>query len=141
MRSLRTWLLAAPLALALIVGCNKPTEENCRKALANIRHLLGTERLSQAQTSVEGEVRRCRGGSRRESVECAMNAKTLEELRACNLIDIPADASAPTAKEPAPASAPDPAPATDPSAAPAPAATPTPPAATPAAPAGSDAPP
>lgn len=85
----RRWLLAVSLSLGLM-GCNKPSEENCRKALTNIRHLLGTENLSQAGQTIEGEVRRCRGGSKRESVDCAIAAKTIEELRACKLVDVPA---------------------------------------------------
>lgn len=125
----RMWLLPAVLfsTLWLGAGCNKPSEENCRKALANIRHLLGTEHLSQAETSVEGEVRRCRGGSKRTSVDCAIKATTLDELRACKLMEIPANAPATPATDPAapaPAAAPTPAPAapapaTDPAAAPA----------------------
>jgi hypothetical protein len=115
--------LVAVLSAALLTGCNKPTDENCRKALANIRRLLGTEHLSQADQTVEGEVRRCRGGSKRASVDCAIKATTLDELRACKLIDIPGAATSP--KDPAPVApttpatpaaapaAPGPAPATD----------------------------
>lgn len=103
---------------ALLAGCNKPSEENCRKALSNIRHLLGTEHLSQASQSVEGEVRRCRGGSKRASVECAMKATTIDELRACKLMEIPAslDSGSGSGSAAAPAA---PAPATEPAAAPA----------------------
>jgi hypothetical protein len=127
MRYARIWLLPAALvsALWLGAGCNKPSEENCRKALSNIRHLLGTEHLSQADQTVEGEVRRCRGGSKRVSVDCAIKATTLDELRACKLIDIPATVT-PAAAPAAP---------TDPAAAPAPTApapTPTPAPAAPA---------
>lgn len=105
-RILRRAALVSVAVGALLSGCNKPSEDNCRKALANIRHLLGTEHLSQAEQSVEGEVRRCRGGSKRASVDCAMKATTLDELRACKLIDIPPSAgsgSAAPAATPAPA--------------------------------------
>ena len=69
--------------LVLLVACNKPSEENCRKAIDNMEHLMGTESLTQTG-GVEGEVRRCKGGSSKEAVECAMKATTLEELEHCD---------------------------------------------------------
>jgi hypothetical protein len=98
---LRRVALWSVLSGALLTGCNKPSEDNCRKALANIRHLLGTEHLSQADQTIEGEVRRCRGGSRRASVDCAIKATNLEQLRACKLIDIPTTTPAPATPAPA----------------------------------------
>jgi hypothetical protein len=101
-----TWLLPALFAAALFAGagCNKPTEDDCRKALVNIRTLLGTEHLSQADQTIEGEVRRCRGGSKRASVACAIKATTVAELRECKLIDVPAAPGEPAAsKDAAPA--------------------------------------
>lgn len=77
----------ALFALVLLAACDKPTTESCRKALANMQHLLGTENLNQ--TGFEGEVRRCRGGSSRKSVECASNAATLDELRKCEFYKVP----------------------------------------------------
>ncbi len=119
MRFARTWLgPAATLLLGLGTGCNKPTEESCRAALANIRQVLGTEHLSQADQTVEGEIRRCRGGSKRDSVDCAIKAKTVDELRACKIIDVPGAAPAPEA----PAAPAAPAPAAPAPTAPAPAA-------------------
>jgi hypothetical protein len=152
MRFARTWLThaslvaAALLATSALGGCNKPTEESCRKALTNIRHLLGTENLSQGAETIESEVRRCRGGSTRASVDCAIRATTIEELRKCKVGELPADAgAAPAAPAAAPSAAPA-APAAAPSAAPAaPAAAPSAapaapsPAAPPAAPAPADA--
>lgn len=64
-------------------GCEKPSEENCRKALANVRTLYKTDNADQ-HNDVAGDVRRCVGGSSKKAVECAMNAKTLAELESCN---------------------------------------------------------
>ena len=78
------------LVLVMLTGasCNKPTDENCRKALQNMQSLLGTENLN-AKAGVEGDVRRCKGGSRREAVDCAIAAKTLDQLRACDFMKLP----------------------------------------------------
>ncbi len=66
--------------VALGVGCNKPSNDDCRKAIVNMQTLIGTE---NQQTDLEGEVRRCRGGSSREAVDCAIKATTLDELQKC----------------------------------------------------------
>ena len=75
------------LVLAALVplgtgACNKPTQEDCRQAISNMERLLGTEAASRNADN-EGEVRRCRGGSTKESVACAIKATTLDELKAC----------------------------------------------------------
>lgn len=124
MRIAQLWLVVGTFVgtVMFLAACDKPSEDNCRKALANMRQLLGTDKLSQVQLSVEGEVRRCRGGSSSKSVKCAIEAKTIDELRACKLIEIkdtptpttdPASTPAPT---PPPAASREPAaePATDP---------------------------
>nr|HEX4316922.1 hypothetical protein [Kofleriaceae bacterium] len=66
------------------VGCNKPSEDSCRKAILNIKHLHGTDNITSAGGDLEGEVRRCRGGSTREAVACADKATTLDELETCD---------------------------------------------------------
>ena len=70
------------------IGCDKPTEDNCRKAISNMRSLLGTEALP-SHTDITGEIRRCKGGSSRKSVECAMNATSIEQLEACDFMKVP----------------------------------------------------
>ena len=78
------------LALALFVGgCDKPTEDNCRKALDNMRRLMGTDNNSDNVSKNEGDVRRCKGGSSRKSVQCAIDAKTYDDLRACGFTKLP----------------------------------------------------
>jgi hypothetical protein len=74
-------------AVLLLAACNKPSEENCRKALHNMQHLMGTENLDTS--GFEGEVRRCKGGSKTEAVDCAIKATTMDELRACDFNKLP----------------------------------------------------
>ncbi len=76
------------LGLGLGVGCSKPSEDDCRKALANMQSLLGTEFVSKNE-DIQGEVRRCRGGSSKKAVECAIQAKSLDDLRACDFMHVP----------------------------------------------------
>ena len=87
-------VLAIATALGLgagLTGCDKPTPDRCRAALLNMQHILGTENLN-TNASLEGEVRRCRGGSKKTAVECAIKATTLDELRACDFEKVPGKA-------------------------------------------------
>jgi hypothetical protein len=81
MRTLR----AAALGLLLLAACNKPEADDCRKALQNMQEILGTDQMKN-NVDIESEVRRCKGGSSKESVACAMAAKTLPELQQCNFM-------------------------------------------------------
>lgn len=74
--------LAAPVLAASGAGCNKPTPDDCRKAIDNMEKLLGTDAAAR-NIDNEGEVRRCRGGSSKEAVTCAIKASSIEELKAC----------------------------------------------------------
>ena len=80
--------LLVGLSLVFAIGCDKPSEENCRKAIANMQSLLGTEHLT-SEADLRGEIRRCRVGSSKESVDCATKATTLEGLRECGFGKIP----------------------------------------------------
>jgi len=66
-------------------ACNKPELDDCRKAIANMQKLLGTDAAAKNVDS-EGEVRRCKGGSTREAVACAVKANTVDELKACQFM-------------------------------------------------------
>ena len=80
---MKRFLLALAVVAAAGAGaCNKPTPDDCRQAIANMEKLLGTDSVVRA-TDNDGEVRRCRGGSSKEAVDCAIKAKSLEELKAC----------------------------------------------------------
>jgi hypothetical protein len=95
-------LLGVMLSAVLVMGagCNKPSEPDCRKALANMQMLLGTEQVSK-NADIEGEVRRCQGGSSRTAVDCAIKASTLDELRACSFMKMPASETPTAPAEPA----------------------------------------
>ena len=122
----RFLLVLAALAPLGAGACNKPTPEDCRKAITNVERLLGTEAAARSADN-DGEVRRCRGGSTQENVACAIKATTVEELKACKLWGSKArsitEPSAPTPSAPTPSaptpsaptpSAPTPAPGTPP---------------------------
>ena len=82
--------IAILLVAVFMFGCDKPTPEDCEKALRHMKHLLGTENLNE--TGLQGEVRRCRGGSSKEAVACAIKAQTLAELKACDFEKAPSGA-------------------------------------------------
>jgi hypothetical protein len=70
-------------------GCDKPSEEDCRKAIANMQALFGTDKLL-ASEDIMGAVRRCKGSSKKQSVQCAIDAKSLEALEQCDFMKVPA---------------------------------------------------
>lgn len=115
-RSIFTALLAC-VALALgAAACSKPKDDDCKSAIANIRHLYGTANSAQGM-SPQAAVRSCRGSASRESVDCIIKAKTLPELESCagggEFLEAMKDVAA-TPAQPAPATptpAPTPAPA------------------------------
>jgi hypothetical protein len=78
----------ALLVFALLAACDKPSKDDCRKALVNMQHLMGTENLENGE-SIDNEIRRCQGGSRRTAVDCAMKATTMDELRHCDFFKVP----------------------------------------------------
>lgn len=78
-------LLAALLALA---ACDKPTPESCRKALVNMRHILGNDSQTD-EAQLASQVRACRGGSSKASVECATKAANKEDLKKCQFYKVP----------------------------------------------------
>lgn len=84
-------LVVALVTCTGLAACEKPTEDNCRKAIANMRRLMGTDNLRDTEGN-EGEVRRCKGGSKRKAVECAIKATSLDELRGCGVFKVPASA-------------------------------------------------
>ena len=85
--------LRSDFALALLccglagaqVGCDKPTDNECRVAIQNMRKLLTTDKVNTTN-DVESAVRRCRGSSSKKSVQCAASAATVEDLKACGLL-------------------------------------------------------
>jgi len=80
---MKQFLLVVAVMLA---ACNKPAAEDCRKAIINMEALLGTTAVGKAADDVESEVRRCKGGSSKEAVACAVAATTLAQLKACGFM-------------------------------------------------------
>lgn len=80
--------LALVMIAVLAFGCAKPSEEDCRKAITNMQRLMGTDNLREDER-IESEVRRCKGGSTKKAVQCAMNAQTLDDLRRCEFFKVP----------------------------------------------------
>ena len=74
--------LIAIIAALGFAACDKPSTDDCEKALRNMQKLLGTDNLGTT-ASLQGEIRRCRGGSSKEAVACAIKASTLDELKNC----------------------------------------------------------
>lgn len=70
-------------AAVLSTACEKPKDEDCKRAVANIRNLFGTTNFAQG-LPVQAAVRSCRGSASKESVRCVIAAKSLEDLGACN---------------------------------------------------------
>ena len=66
-------------------ACNKPSADECRQAINNMEKLLGTDSAGRSG-DIQGEIRRCQGGSSREAVACAMKAATVAELKACTFM-------------------------------------------------------
>jgi hypothetical protein len=79
------------MVAAAALGCSKPSEDDCRKAITNIQRLMGTASTLD-DGRIESEVRRCKGGSKKKAVECAINAQTLDDLRKCEFFKVPANA-------------------------------------------------
>ena len=80
---MKRFLLAVAVLVAPgLVACNKPTEDECRQAIGKVQNLFGTEAAARNADN-EGEVRRCRGGSTKDTVACAIKANTVAELKAC----------------------------------------------------------
>ncbi len=82
------------LLMIVLAACDKPSEDSCHKAIANMKALLGTANLND-DAGLQAEIRRCKGSSSKKSVQCAINATSLDALRACGFTKIPAGAGTP----------------------------------------------
>ncbi len=72
--------IALIIAIASLAGCNKPTEEDCKKAIENMRKLMKT---SSTTGDLKPHIGRCRNSSTKESVECAIKATSRRDLENC----------------------------------------------------------
>lgn len=83
MTRLATILTAALLALGT-GACDKPSSEDCEKALRNMQRILGTDSFNNDPAALQGEVRRCRGASSKAAVACAIKAESVADLNNCD---------------------------------------------------------
>jgi hypothetical protein len=82
MRNAIAILLPAALAVALATGCDRPDEDSCRLAVENIQRIAQAgDRIERADT--EAAVRSCRANASGESVQCMINARTMDDLLDC----------------------------------------------------------
>jgi hypothetical protein len=76
---MRALLLACGL---LLLGCDRPTEDECTKAVENLQKLRGLEH-DVAAPNPQVAIRKCRANGHKESTKCLAEAKTLAEADAC----------------------------------------------------------
>ena len=79
-------LLAAAWLSTAAMGCDKPTPAECKKAINNIRVVLGTSQQSEFGSASAAWVRSCRGSAKRKAVKCAIESATVDALKGCGLI-------------------------------------------------------
>ena len=79
-------LLACAWLSTASIGCDKPTAGECKKAILNIRAVLGTSEQSEFASQTGAWVRSCRGSAKRKAVTCAMESASVEALKGCGLI-------------------------------------------------------
>ncbi len=79
-------LLACAWLSTASIGCDKPTAGECKKAILNIRKVLGTNEQSEFASQTGAWVRSCRGSAKRKAVTCAMESASVEALKGCGLI-------------------------------------------------------
>jgi uncharacterized lipoprotein NlpE involved in copper resistance len=65
-----------------LLGCNRPTEEECTKAVENLQKLRGLEHdISAPDPKIA--IRKCRANGSKASTACLATAKTTAEADAC----------------------------------------------------------
>jgi hypothetical protein len=75
--------LLVVVALAGAGACDKPSAEDCRKAILHVEQLYGTENTGK-NGDIEANVRLCKGGSSKQAVACKLKAESIEQLKACD---------------------------------------------------------
>ena len=70
------------LLLGLFLGaCNKPSPDDCRKAVLNLQKVRGQD--AEHAPDVERAVRKCQATGSKKTVECLIQAKTAADADAC----------------------------------------------------------
>ena len=84
MRAMRLrWSLFLVLALALTPACNRPSEDECRRAVDNIQRINEIGGRLDDTAGAEAAVRKCRAQGTKETVQCWLAAKTAADLESC----------------------------------------------------------
>jgi hypothetical protein len=83
----RGWIAGCGLALLVAgAGCDscstKPSAEECRAAIENMRKIRGLDR-NTAGVEIDKAIRSCRGSSTKETARCLTNARAEKDLQAC----------------------------------------------------------
>ena len=78
MRALLLLVLSLPL-----VACDRPSDDECRKAVFNMQKLRGLEQNSSAPNA-EAAVRKCRANGSKTGTACLSRAVTVQEAEACH---------------------------------------------------------
>jgi hypothetical protein len=79
MRAMQRFLLC--VALLGLACSTRPSEEDCRAAIAKINELNGLG--NRPESEIEMAVRDCRGGWSKDSVQCVRNAKDPAAVDEC----------------------------------------------------------
>ncbi len=75
-------LFVVALSLFVCWGCNRPTEEDCVKAVQNINRIWETSAEASPKNRASA-LRSCLGSADKASVACLLQAKTREDLKTC----------------------------------------------------------
>ena len=75
----KTWLLCSALLL-VASACGKPSEDECKAALQNLRQIVEQNPNATVAPSM---VEECQKNDSKARVECNRNAKTSEDLDKC----------------------------------------------------------
>ena len=65
-----------------VLGCSRPSDEDCRRALRNVRKISGAADTSNAPDP-EPAIRKCKSSASTEQVACLIAAKTQDDVAAC----------------------------------------------------------
>lgn len=74
--------LALALALACM-ACNRPSEAKCKEAVDNIFALTGAAENPASAPDEQQWIRSCRANATKDTVNCYIAAKTIEQLGQC----------------------------------------------------------
>jgi hypothetical protein len=75
-------LAASSFLILALLGCSKPSTEDCRKAVLNLQRIRGLDTDAHAPDP-EAAVRKCRSTANPTTVRCLIDAKTADDVARC----------------------------------------------------------